>query len=194
MSLFPKLSHGLLAVERRTYLALRALADRYSCFGISFAKNYLANCLVSPVGYVLNPFIFQAYSELMHTLDGIRSIVDGKVIPEGPKKGEVCDPRQLKACVQSLAILFESYGRDEYEFNECQARPHSHQDSFFDRPDAPYYDMREWRMVERSGSEFPWDEYREGRHYFRFEPEFVRNYHHAAHVPRRDSTMTCPAA
>lgn len=28
MRLFPKLSHGLLAVERRTYLALRALADR----------------------------------------------------------------------------------------------------------------------------------------------------------------------
>ena len=31
--------------------------DRYSHFGLSFDKGYLANCYASPVGYVQHPFI-----------------------------------------------------------------------------------------------------------------------------------------
>jgi len=145
----------------------------YSPFGISLAKHYLVNCLASPVAYALNPFIFQAYSDLMHDLFGISSLVDGKIIPEGRHKGEKCDTKKMRACVQAMAVWFLNYDQREYEFNEVQPHPHRHQEFVFDRPDALYYE-REWRMVERHGSKFPWDEYRDGRHYFRFEPQYVR--------------------
>jgi hypothetical protein len=147
--------------------------DRYSRFGISLAKNYLANCLASPVGYVLNPFAFEGYSFLHHRLHGIRSLIDGKEIPDGKHKGQVFRVNELLAHLQSICCFLENYDKEEYRFNDSQPHPFPEQEKFFDNPSALYYE-REWRLVERRGSRWPWDEYRDGRHYFRFEPQFVR--------------------
>ena len=146
---------------------------RYSRFGISLSKNYLTNCLASPVAYVLNPFVFEAYSCLRHSLEGLRPLVDGQVLPEGRRKGKKCDINQMCQWLQALAFFYQNYDKQEYVFNEMQAHPHEDQETYFERADALYYE-REWRLIERHGSRFPWDVYRDGQHFFHFEAQYVK--------------------
>lgn len=147
--------------------------SRYSRFGISLTKNYLANCLASPVAYVVNPFVFEGYSGLYHCLDGLRPLVDGLILPAGRRKGESCSITQMLVWLHAVAFFYQNYDRQEYIFNEMQAHPHDSQETYFERADALYYE-REWRLIERRGSQFPWDSYRDGRHFFHFEARYVK--------------------
>jgi hypothetical protein len=147
--------------------------SRYSRFGVSLTKNYLTNCLASPVAYTLSPFVYEAYSGLLHSLWGIQSLVDGKILPEGKHQGTTCDIQKMLMWVQTLAIFYQNYDRQEYVYNEKRMHPRPDQDSYFERPEALYYE-REWRLIERQGSQLPWDVYRDGKHFFRFEPAYVR--------------------
>jgi hypothetical protein len=146
---------------------------RYSRFGISLSKNYLTNCLASPVAYVLNPFVFEAYSALRHSLEGLRPLADGQILPQGRRKGEKCDISQMCVWLQAIAFFYQNYDTREYVFNEMQAHPRDDQEGYFDRADALYYE-REWRLIERFGSRFPWDVNSDGQHFFHFEARYVK--------------------
>jgi len=146
---------------------------RYSPFGVSFAKSHLASCLASPVGYILSPFAYSAYSYLFHSLSGLAKVIDGQTITEGKYAGRKCDAQQLMASVQELAEFLQNYDIPEFVFNEMQPHPRPDQLVYFDNPASLYYE-REWKMVERQGSKFLWDVHRDGKHYFRFEARYVR--------------------
>ena len=49
----------------------------------------MANSCVVPVAYALNPFIYDAYSYIYHSIKGMESFLDGQKIPAGKKSGEV---------------------------------------------------------------------------------------------------------
>ena len=149
--------------------------DKYSHFGISFDKRYLANCLACPVGYVQHPFIHNNYSYIYHGLHGVKGLLSGTEIPEGKRKGEKFNPHELLTRFQYIMAFLEDHSVDEFKYNEPPAKlPLSGQEGFFENPSALYYE-REWRMVlSGKATSLPWHEAREGKTYFRFEGQYVK--------------------
>jgi len=157
--------------------------DKYSHFGLSFEKHYMANCLACPVGYVQNPFIHQNYSYIYHTLNGIKGLTE-ITIPEGKKKGKKLDVHELLSRFQHIMIFLENYSKNEFIYNELKEIPHEGQDDFFEDASALYYE-REWRMVLNSISRnIPWNVTHNGRTFFKFNEKYLkwvivpRNYVH----------------
>lgn len=146
--------------------------EKYSRFGLSFSKSYLTNCLASPVGYVLNPDVFKAYSFLYHRLNGIRSLFEGKEIPEGQHKGEICRWKDITHNLHEIVFFLEGYDKEGYEFSHSGI-PLPEQEAYFENPHALYYE-REWRMLSlEERSTRPWDVDHDGKRYFKFDPNHL---------------------
>jgi hypothetical protein len=148
--------------------------DRYSHFGLSFDKGYLANCYASPVGYVQHPFIDNNYSYIWHVLQGMKSVLNGTGVPEGLRKGEKFDALHLLSRFQYMMAFLEGYSKAKYEYNEGAVEPLPDQEHFFEDSSALYYE-REWRMVLSStGRDLAWHVTRDGKTYFKFNERFLR--------------------
>ena len=147
---------------------------KYSRFGLSFEKHYLANCLTSPVGYVQHPFIHMNYSYIFHRLQGMKDVLKGTEIPNGKAKGEKFDAEQLLVRFQYMMGFLENHSRDEFRYNESAAEPLPGQEGFFQDPSSLYYE-REWRMVLSSTpANLPWLQTRDGKTYFRFDERYLK--------------------
>jgi hypothetical protein len=110
---------------------------------------------------------------LYHSLEGLRPLVDGLTLPAGRRAGEPCSITEMLVWLHAITFFYQSYDKQEYIFNEVQAHPHESQETYFERADALYYE-REWRLIERNGSTFPWDLYRDGQHFFHFEARYAK--------------------
>ena len=148
--------------------------QRYSEFGVSFDKVHLVNCLASPVGYALNPLIFESYSYISHTLHGIRGLVDGKTIPDGLRKGEGVSIHDLLRRFQYMCGFLEQYSEREFDFAENRPEPREGQEEFFEDPSALYYE-REWRMaLSEDAKDLRWNECCGGKYYFTFGEQYLK--------------------
>jgi hypothetical protein len=148
---------------------------KYSHFGISFIKSYMANSCVAPVAYALNPFICGAYSYIFHSINSLKSVLDGQTIPEGKKSGEVFRVDAFMQKFHAFIAFTQNYCDPDrnFEYVEGSLYPGKDQIDFFEKADAFYFE-REWRSAYRPGDKFCWVKEREGRHYFTFADESIR--------------------
>jgi len=147
---------------------------KYSHFGLSFDKLYLANSLTSPVGYVQHPFIHQNFSQIFHMLHGMKGVLRGIEIPEGKWKGTKFYAEYILAKFQYMVSFFEDYSEKKFTYNEMVEDPLSEQEHFFEDASALYYE-REWRMVfSNTEKPMPWHVTRNGNTYFRFNERYLK--------------------
>jgi hypothetical protein len=148
--------------------------NKYSHFGLSFDKHYLANCLASPVGYVQHPLIHQNYSDIYHTLQGMKKVLNGVEIPEGNKKGTKFNVEYLLSRFQYMMCFVEDYSKREFIYNEGAGEPLPGQEYFFEDASALYYE-REWRMLLSSTAKnLPWHVTHDGNIYFQFDERYLK--------------------
>jgi len=146
--------------------------NKYSRFGIAFHKAPLANCLVCPVAYSLNPFIYEAYSFLYHTALGLKHLTDGATMQEGPKTGKQFSYDTFMQKLHVFLLWFQDYAPSEFPNVEGSLLGTPEQYEFFADKKVYYYE-REWRAVYREGDKFGWVSEHEGNEYFRFHESSV---------------------
>jgi hypothetical protein len=148
--------------------------SKYSRFGLSFEKHYLANCLTSPVGYVQNPFVHENFSYIITHLQGMKGLLNGTEIPDGKAKGEKFDVEKLLSRFQYMMCFLEDHSKVEFIYNEAKPEPFPGQEGFFQDPSSLYYE-REWRMVpSTTGMNLPWLQTRDGKTYFGFDERYLK--------------------
>lgn len=154
---------------------------KYSKFGISFSKEHMTNLCVAPVYYGLQPFIYQAYSDLYHTLVGMKEY-DGVVFSQGKKKGELFSVDKALQSLHAFIALSQNYSENfEFEYDPKSLNPLTKMENIFGVHDS--YNEREWRSIYRNGDKFVWNNTRDGNNYFRFSLNSVkyiivpRDYH-----------------
>jgi len=145
---------------------------KYSQFGISFSKAYLANSCVVPVWYALSPFIYEAYSYLYHTIHGLKSLIDGEIISEGKSKDKTFSVNEYLQELHNIIALAQDYSDKDFNHVERTLGANDYQKNFFKQTNA-YYFEREWRSIYRNGDAFTWNKEVSGKHYFEFSEEAV---------------------
>ncbi len=153
--------------------APETLCKRYSHFGVTFEKVYLANCLACPVGYVQNRFVHENFSKIFHKLSGVTGALNDFIIPEGVHQGQKLDVHDLLGKFMFIMAFKSDYSRDEFRYNETREDPLPGQEEFFEQDDALYFE-REWRMVlSSSGTDPQWILRDANRTYFKFKEQYV---------------------
>jgi hypothetical protein len=130
---------------------------KYSKFGISFDKIYLANCHASPVGYIQNPHIHGNYFHVLPALGALKSILEKK----GESTWDFINPDSSpgKMNIDQILNLFQhilSFSEDysnkaKFEYRDPKSDLMSGQENFFEDPEALYFE-REWRIILSSGT------------------------------------------
>jgi hypothetical protein len=145
---------------------------KYSRFGISFSKAYLANSCVVPVWYTLSPFVYEAYSYLYHSVHGLQSLVDNKIIPEGKYINQKFTIHKYLQKLHAFIAFFQDYDNEEFTFVERTLSANEQQKDFFQKKGNHYFE-REWRSVYRRGDSYSWNKEIDGRPHFLFLEESV---------------------
>jgi len=148
--------------------------DKYSKFGISFRKAPLANCCVCPVAYAINPSISQAYSYLYHSADGLKALVDDKIMPEGVYAGRKFSFDSYMQNLNHFLAWMQDHSPEEFTYNEGSLVATEKQDVFFSDRSSYYYE-REWRAIYRDGDRFAWVKERDNSVYFHFDKTSVQH-------------------
>lgn len=156
-----------------------AHAEKYSKFGLSFAKHYLANCHASPVGYVQSPHTHYDYSYVklgLHTLIDYlaENQIDQTFVNETNER--TYSVEGILTHFQLIMNLMEDCGGDqEFLYHEVDSTPLDGQQAFFEDGSKKYYE-REWRISARPGyQELPWNQIEGDFLYFNFEPAYLSN-------------------
>lgn len=129
------------------------LCKRYSKFGISFNKTYLANCHATPVGYMQTPWIQGNINFIIKALRALKKELHKKGIERWHFKGFTSKKYKEDATVDSLLSLFktilfttEDYsGKKGFRYNIAKTNPYRNQEKFFEDSHALYFE-REWRI------------------------------------------------
>ena len=129
---------------------------KYSKFGVSFDKIYLANYHASPVGYIQNPHIHGNYFHILPAFDALKEILEkiGKsswdfVNPNGTPGGMTVD--QMRNLLQHILLFSEDYSKAKFEYRNIGSDFMLGQENFFEDPEALYFE-REWRIILSSGT------------------------------------------
>jgi hypothetical protein len=160
-----------------------AHCEKYSRFGISFDKSYLANCFACPVGYIQNPFIHENFSYIYAALKAVEKRLPKVTVDSPPYAGKVVTVEQILSRFMYMIAFAKNYSRKEYRYNEAGDEPFSDQKEFFEDSRASYFE-REWRMVlSNSGPRPSWITPQGGEPaYFSFKEKYMgpiimpRNY------------------
>ena len=129
---------------------------KYSQFGISFDKIYLANYHASPVGYIQNPHIHGNYFHILPALDSLKAILKEKSISSWPftNPGDPPEKKEGSMTIDQICVLLqhmlsfsEDYSKKEkFEYRKVGSDFMSGQENFFENPEALYFE-REWRII-----------------------------------------------
>jgi len=146
---------------------------KYSRFGISFDKAYLARRLACPVGYITNSLIHDNFSYIYHNLtalpDRLRSAT-----PSGDSNDtkSIID-NVLKRLMYNVAFA-QDYSREEHTPDKAEGEPLPDQQWLFEDVNTSYFE-REWRMVLSNSEPGPsWITPREGEPvYFKFDEKYM---------------------
>ncbi len=129
---------------------------KYSQFGISFDKIYLANYHASPVGYIQNPHIHGNYFHILPAFDALKTILQKSgnstwdfVNPNGTPGKMTVD--QMCNLLQHMLEFSEDYSKAKFEYRKVGSDFMSGQENFFEDPEALYFE-REWRIILSSGT------------------------------------------
>ncbi len=144
---------------------------KYSTFGISFDKTYLANCHASPVGYVQNPNIHNYYIYIEFALKLLQPVLNQKDIVSWGGKNNNYSINEILSRFEYIMALKEDYSKKEFLYNENNPIPQNNQETFFEDVDALYFE-REWRII-LNDKNLPWIENIEKDSYFNFDEKFV---------------------
>jgi len=154
---------------------------KYSQFGISFDKIYLANYHASPVGYIQNPHIHGNYFHILPAFDALKTILEENgnstwdfVNPNGTPGKMTVD--QMHNLLQHILSFSEDYSKKKFEYHDVGSDFMTGQENFFEDPEALYFE-REWRIILSSGTspEYLPDiiEIRDKRAFFKFDEKHV---------------------
>lgn len=146
---------------------------KYSRFGVAFRKAPLANCLVCPVAYTLNPFISEAYSFLYQTALGLKHVTDGATMQEGQHAGKQFSYDMYMQKLHHFLLWVQDHSPAEFPYQEGTLLASPEQAAFFDDKGSYYYE-REWRAIYRPGDRFVWVSTHDGKAYFRFHESSVQ--------------------
>lgn len=150
--------------------------EKYSSFGISFDKGYLVQCLAAPVGYAINPEVFEAYSALYKSISALRNTIDVQNISrssDGPNGANRITADYLLGKLQTIANFHQNLCLEEFIFNTGEDFPIEREVRKVIDQRASYYE-REWRMIFSEGKNRKWEICTDGARFFKFRPEFVR--------------------
>jgi len=147
--------------------------NKYSRFGIAFHKAPLANCLVCPVAYTLNPMIYEAYSWLFHTALGLKHLTDGAIMKDGLHAGKAFSYDTFMQKLHHFLLWTQDYSSADFPFLFDSLLSTVDQNNYFDDNTAFYYE-REWRAVYRPGDGFVWVSVHDGEAYFCFAESSVK--------------------
>ena len=146
--------------------------NRYSKFGISFIKSFLANSCVAPVWYTISPFVYEAYSRMFHSLKNLEAYCINNNLNIPPGIFNVDDFMQR---LHTFIAYYQDYDNpnNKFEYVENSLSPNAQQIDFFEKKNAFYFE-REWRTIYRTGDNFPWNREKNGEHFFIFVDEAVK--------------------
>lgn len=147
---------------------------KYSRFGISFDKSYLANCLACPVGYVQNPLIHQNFSYIYKALTPVEREPSSVTLHSDSGPAESIPTKSILERFMYMMTFTQNYSREEYAYNEAGDESLPDQKEFFEDDRASYFE-REWRMVLSSSEPRPrWITPPKGEPaYFRFKEKYM---------------------
>jgi hypothetical protein len=155
---------------------------RYSRFGISFNKTYLANCHATPVGYIQNPAIPDNIRFILKALEALKIKLDEERIKEWyfggfrPNEKETATVDSIQRLLLYVFSFTEKYSKDkEFQYSKGQIRPLLGQEKFFEDPNALYFE-REWRILLNTLLKQELKDYIEEREkdvYFKFDEKYV---------------------
>lgn len=146
---------------------------KYSRFGIAFHKHAMANSCVAPVAYIINPFIYEAYSYLYHQAVGLKGLVEGQLLSDGKHGGSSFSFQDFMQKLHHFIAWTQDYSEREFLHDERSLIPKVEMIDFFKKEGDFYYE-REWRAIYREGDQFCWVSEHNGEQYFRFDPSSVR--------------------
>ncbi len=126
---------------------------KYSKFGISFNKTYLANCHATPVGYMQNPWIEGNITFTLKALKALKDLLRSRGIRDwsfcgfrGKKIKETARIDSIQSLLKTFLLTTEDYsGKHSFKYNETETTPLSGQEKLFEDPNALYFE-REWRI------------------------------------------------
>lgn len=126
---------------------------KYSKFGISFNKTYLANCHATPVGYMQNPWIQGNINFTLKALKALKEELKRKRIKEwhfygfrSQKIRETANVDSIQSLLKVFLFTTEDYsGKKDFKYNTAKNSPLRRQEKFFEDPNALYFE-REWRI------------------------------------------------
>lgn len=153
------------------------LSIKYSKFGLCFEKHYLANLFASPVCYAANPFMYQNFSRIIHTLSAYKKQHGPMRISRtlGDNKTEIVDLDLLISNVRYIFAFFNNYSKRRLCYNEVDPSipPEALEDVFTDQ-EAFYYE-REWRMYDSPGTRNAKHVIsKNGKNYLKFNEEYLK--------------------
>lgn len=126
---------------------------KYSKFGISFNKAYLANCHATPVGYMQNPWLEGNINFIVKALNALKSILkrmgSEKWTFDGFRRKEIetASVDSILMLLKTILFTTEDYsGKRGFKYSNKKADPLPGQEKFFEDPRALYFE-REWRII-----------------------------------------------
>ncbi|MFH0910399.1 MAG: abortive infection system antitoxin AbiGi family protein, partial [Planctomycetota bacterium] len=146
--------------------------SKYSRFGISFCKSYLASRLACPVGYIINPFIYDNYVVIQNALCKIKSMLPTATNQEIAVEyiDDVINRFQYMMC------FMENYSKENFWSLSADRKWQTDYvgKSYFEDNTALYYE-REWRMVlSDTAKALLFNVERDGKTFFKYDEQYIK--------------------